>query len=123
MSLIKPSRRGFITGLVSLIAAPAIVRVANIMPVRSIIVPGFDSSFEAYTSLFQWQLDLVVEDWRYTVRLCNIDTTTAGLLGPTPPDSTIKSNKPTGALLDEQPSGVCELSRSPVFVLDLCHQD
>jgi hypothetical protein len=53
---------------VSLIAAPAIVRVANIMPVRSIIVPGFDSSnqrFEAYTSLFQWQLGLVVEDWRY----------------------------------------------------------
>jgi hypothetical protein len=53
------------------------------------VVPGFDSSsqrFEAYTSLFQWQLGLVVEDWRYTVRLCNIDTTTAGLLGPTPPD-------------------------------------
>ena len=53
------------------------------------VVPGFDSSnqrFEAYTSLFEWQLGLVVEDWRYTVRLCNIDTTTAGLLGPTPPD-------------------------------------
>ena len=53
------------------------------------VVPGFDASqnrFEAYTSMFQWQLGLVVEDWRYTVRLCNIDTTTAGLLGPTPPD-------------------------------------
>ena len=53
------------------------------------VVPGFDSSqnrFEAFTSMFQWQLGLVVEDWRYTVRLCNIDTTTAGLLGPTPPD-------------------------------------
>ena len=53
------------------------------------VVPGFDSSnqrFEAYTSLFEWQLGLVVEDWRYTVRLCNIDTTSAGLLGPTPPD-------------------------------------
>lgn len=32
----KPSRRGFITGLVSLIAAPAIVRVDSIMPVRAI---------------------------------------------------------------------------------------
>ena len=53
------------------------------------VVPGFDANFqrfEAYTSLFQWQLGLVVEDWRYTVRMCNIDTTTAGLLGPTPPD-------------------------------------
>ena len=53
------------------------------------IVPGFDSNqnrFEAYTSLFQWQLGLVVEDWRYIVRLANLDTTTAGLLGATPPD-------------------------------------
>jgi len=29
------SRRGFITGLVSLVAAPAIVRVASIMPVKA----------------------------------------------------------------------------------------
>jgi hypothetical protein len=53
------------------------------------VVPGFDSSnfrFEAETSLFQWQMGLVIEDWRYIIRLCNIDTTTAGLLGPTPPD-------------------------------------
>jgi hypothetical protein len=60
---------------------------------RGDTVPGFATlpdgtlgRFEAFTSLFQWQLGLVVEDWRYTVRLCNIDTTTAGLLGPTPPD-------------------------------------
>lgn len=33
--LIVPSRRKFITGLVSLITAPAIVRVQNIMPVRA----------------------------------------------------------------------------------------
>lgn len=53
------------------------------------VVPGFDANnqrFEAFTSLFQWQLGFVVEDWRYVVRLCNIDTTTAGLLGATPPD-------------------------------------
>jgi hypothetical protein len=53
------------------------------------IVPGFDANnqrFEAYTSLFEWQLGLCIEDWRYTIRLCNIDTTTAGLLGPSPPD-------------------------------------
>lgn len=53
------------------------------------IVPGFDSSmrrFEAFTSYFEWQLGCVIEDWRYGIRLCNIDTTTAGLLGASPPD-------------------------------------
>jgi hypothetical protein len=53
------------------------------------VVPGFDSSqrrFEAYTSFFEWVAGLAVEDWRYVCRMCNIDTTTAGLLGPTPPD-------------------------------------
>jgi hypothetical protein len=34
MSTIIQSRRGFITGLVLLVAAPAIVRVASIMPVK-----------------------------------------------------------------------------------------
>lgn len=33
------SRRSILTGLVSLLAAPAIVRVQNIMPVRAIVVP------------------------------------------------------------------------------------
>lgn len=32
--MIESSRRSFITGLVSFVAAPAIVRAANIMPVR-----------------------------------------------------------------------------------------
>ena len=34
--IIKPNRRGFITGLASLIVAPAIVRVESIMPVKVI---------------------------------------------------------------------------------------
>ena len=53
------------------------------------VVPGFDSlgqRFEAYTSMFEWSAGLVVADWRYLIRLANIDTTTAGLLGSTPPD-------------------------------------
>lgn len=53
------------------------------------VVPGFDASgnrFEALTSLFEWQMGVAVKDWRYFIRLANIDTTTAGLLGPTPPD-------------------------------------
>ena len=36
MSLITPTRRGFIAGLASLLAAPAIVRAGNIMPVRPV---------------------------------------------------------------------------------------
>ena len=34
--MIQPSRRGFIAGLGALIAAPAIVRVASIMPVKTL---------------------------------------------------------------------------------------
>jgi len=52
-------------------------------------VPAYDANgnrFEAYTSLFQFKLGLCVKDWRYNVRICNVDTTTAGLQGTTPPD-------------------------------------
>ena len=31
----KPSRRGFITGLVGLVAAPAVIRVADLMPIKA----------------------------------------------------------------------------------------
>lgn len=35
------NRRGFLTGLISALAAPAIVRIDNIMPVRqSIVIPN-----------------------------------------------------------------------------------
>lgn len=53
------------------------------------VVPQYDSNgnrFEAYTSLFQFNLGLCVKDWRYNVRIANVDTTTAGLQGTTPPD-------------------------------------
>lgn len=55
------------------------------------IRPGFDSNsneFEAYTSYFKWTAGLCVRDWRYVVRIANLDTTTAagGLAGTTPPD-------------------------------------
>lgn len=53
------------------------------------IVPQYDSNgnrFEAYTSLFQFNVGLCVKDWRYNVRIANVDTTTAGLQGTSPPD-------------------------------------
>ena len=53
------------------------------------IRPGFDSNsreFEAYTSLFMWKAGLHIKNWQYFVRICNIDVTTAGLAGTTPPD-------------------------------------
>ncbi len=37
MTLAVPSRRSFITGLISLVAAPAIVRVASLMPVKQML--------------------------------------------------------------------------------------
>ena len=53
------------------------------------IRPGFDASrneFEAYTSLFMWKAGLHIKNWQYFVRIANLDTTTAGLAGSTPPD-------------------------------------
>lgn len=37
--LIQPTRRGLVTGLAALIAAPAVVRYASIMPVKAIVAP------------------------------------------------------------------------------------
>jgi hypothetical protein len=55
------------------------------------VVPAYDTNspprrYEAYTSFFSWNMGICIEDWRYIVRMANIDTTTAGLAGPTPPD-------------------------------------
>lgn len=36
MTLLVPSRRGFLTGLSALLAAPAIVRFSSLMPVRAL---------------------------------------------------------------------------------------
>lgn len=58
---------------------------------RGDIVPGYDAAqnpFPAYTSYFEWNAGLVTRDWRYNVRIANIDTTSGaqGLFGTTPPD-------------------------------------
>jgi hypothetical protein len=53
------------------------------------VTPGYDAlgnRYEAFTSYFRCQMGLVPEDWRYGIRICNIDTTNAGLLGPNAPD-------------------------------------
>jgi hypothetical protein len=82
---------------------------------RGDIVPGYDSNqnpFPAYTSYFEWNAGLVVKDWRYTVRIANIDTTTGaqGLFGVTPPDLFLLMSKavvrfPT---LTKRASGITE---------------
>ena len=38
MDIIKPSRRGFITGLISFVAAPAVIRTIDLMPVKQPII-------------------------------------------------------------------------------------
>jgi hypothetical protein len=51
------------------------------------ITPATDvlgNRFEAYTTHFKWDNGLSVRDWRYIVRMCNIDVTT--LSGATPPN-------------------------------------
>lgn len=51
--------------------------------------PGFDAlgnRFEAYTTWFRQQAGICPNDWRFGARICNFDTTAAGLAGASPPD-------------------------------------
>lgn len=57
-----------------------------------------NNQFEGYTSYFRIKIGLSVEDWRYNVRIANIDTTAAGLKGTTPPDLNVLIAQAVGKL-------------------------
>ena len=47
--IIQPSRRGFITGLISFVAAPAVIRTIDLMPVKQpilIVTPSINGDFD-----------------------------------------------------------------------------
>ena len=76
---------------------------------------GQDSAgnwFPAYTSYFEWNAGLVTKDWRYNVRIPNVDTTTGaqGLFGTTPPDLFYLMSKAVVRLptLSKRVSGITE---------------
>lgn len=82
---------------------------------RGDIQMGLDANnnwFPAYTSYFEWNLGLVTKDWRYIVRIADIDTTTAtlGLQGSTPPDLFYYMSKAVVRLptLTKRASGITE---------------
>ena len=56
----------------------------------------YGNGFEGYTSYFEWMLGLALMNWSYVGRICNIDTTTAGLAGTTPPDLFVLLSKAMG---------------------------
>jgi hypothetical protein len=66
------NRRGLITGLISLVAAPAIVRAGSLMPVKVMIEPRFLSGTEI-NALYQAEkyefLDYQAFMIRYTGRI------------------------------------------------------
>lgn len=67
---------------------PKGTRAGLIFEDRGDVVPAYENSnpYRAYTSYFEWNAGLFVKDWRYIVRIANLDTTTAGLAGASPPD-------------------------------------
>ena len=107
MPLEMPRRR-FLQVLTGIIAAPAVIKAEGLMKVaaapdrvlyREIYLdaygrsPGMDALpdiLQLHTRLWFYPGSIrgwIPPDWREIVRLCDIDTTTtAGLLGPTPPD-------------------------------------
>lgn len=56
------------------------------------------NQFEGYTSFFRIKFGLTINDWRYNVRLANIDVTTAGLLGTNPPDLFVYLSRAMGKI-------------------------
>lgn len=78
------------------------------------IVPLYDSNgnrFEGYTSYFAWKIGLAIKNWQYAVRICNVDTTTAGLLGSNPPDLFVLMSRAVIKLptLTRRASGITEV--------------
>jgi len=78
------------------------------------IVPLYDSNgnrFEGYTSYFCWKLGLAVKNWEYNVRIANLDVTTAGLAGTTPPDLFVLMSQAVTKLptLTRRASGITEV--------------
>ena len=62
-------RRSFLAGLGALIAAPAIVRITSIMPVRAIVLPRhplYDSdSWQAARENFVFRTSIPADTWRH----------------------------------------------------------
>lgn len=82
---------------------------------RGDVQMGQDSAgnwYPAYTSYYEWNAGLVTKDWRYNVRIANVDTTTgaAGLFGTTPPDLFYLMSKAVVRLptLTKRASGITE---------------
>jgi len=49
------------------------------------IVPAYDANnnrYEAYTTHYKWDIGLTVRDWRYVVRICNIDVSALTTASP-----------------------------------------
>lgn len=77
------------------------------------IVPLYDTNgnrFEGYTSYFCWKIGLCIKNWKYNVRIANIDTTTAGLQGTAPPDLNVLMSHAVNKLptLTRRASGITE---------------
>lgn len=78
------------------------------------VVFAYDSNnlpFRAYSSWFEWKAGLFIENWQYFVRVCNIDTTSAGLAGAAPPDLFAILSKAVVRLptLTKRASGITEV--------------
>lgn len=75
MTLALPSRRLFLRGLAGLVAAPAIVRAASLMPMKAVpafvdmAYDKFGNPYEAYTSWFKHQE--LLKEWRYIASIAD----------------------------------------------------
>jgi hypothetical protein len=71
------------------------------------------ATLRAYVSWFQWLCGIAVEDYRYVVRICNIDASDLATVGDTS-DTSANLFKYMSLALDMLPSG----SSNPVFYMN-----
>jgi hypothetical protein len=62
--MIEIGRRGFITGLAAFVAAPAVIRIAPLMPISSRFAPLYvPAQWLGEDWTYQWKVDLKQHAW------------------------------------------------------------
>ncbi len=69
--------------------AGLVTRDLDVQLIRRVDANGVERTFEAYVEIFKWDVGLVVADWRYAVRICNLQVADLqGLSGTQVPTGT-----------------------------------
>lgn len=92
--------------------AGLVTRDLDVQLIRRIDANQVERTFEAYVEIFKWDVGLVVADWRYAVRICNLDVAqlqglSGAVGGPTVTTNVLHSALKAIDILPSQNMGKC----------------